>query len=138
MAQCLAAADLVICRAGPLPSANWRQPDGLPSSSHRPMWRPITNTTTPWFWQSGAAILIEEKDLAGELLCQRSGSWWMIPGGCGSWVKCPAPCYPGCKPADLPGNYGAFGPLIPFSPFALCRHTLLLQERFSTKPFLTA
>ncbi len=81
MAQCLAAADLVICRAGASTISE------LEAAGRASILIPSPNVAANHQYYNalvlakrGAAILIEEKDLAGELLCQKVGELVDDPG----------------------------------------------------------
>ena len=81
MAQCLAAADLVICRAGASTISE------LEAAGRASVLIPSPNVAANHQYYNalvlekrGAAILIEEKDLTGELLCQKVGELVDDPG----------------------------------------------------------
>ena len=81
MAQCLAAADLVICRAGASTISE------LEAAGRASVLIPAPNVAANHQYYNalvlekrGAAILIEEKDLTGELLCQKVGELVDDPG----------------------------------------------------------
>ncbi|MFQ9680378.1 MAG: glycosyltransferase [Ruthenibacterium lactatiformans] len=68
MPEMLAAADLVISRAGALTLAEIAAVGRASVLIRRPTWRKTTSTTTPCSCRPGAAVVVEEKELTGEKL----------------------------------------------------------------------
>ncbi|MBC8532962.1 undecaprenyldiphospho-muramoylpentapeptide beta-N-acetylglucosaminyltransferase [Yeguia hominis] len=82
MAECLAAADLVICRAGAITLSE------LQAQGKGAILIPSPNVAENHQYHNamalvkrGAAALIEEKDLNGEILCQKVDEIFAQPGG---------------------------------------------------------